>query len=953
MALLLGGLSLAVTSCKDDDNSNNDGNDPETVDGKKDAANRFWGVATNLVSPFDVTDEYEDMTFEPTIGEPLDGNSAVRVVNATDISVAAARFASMTGTGVDATTATYTFQDDAVGTLVYNKCTDGKSLATVDVSIKQIPHLEQIVYMTPEQMGDNAVNDGIPFYSFGDVISRPNKGGKTEYWVCIHPAFTKQKIATTQWATVSPLPENNVWKHTGSNGIEYALPTGLGQHNVEMQQLAELLFALTFQQTWKENLGNANCPMPFGDIKRENMKYISPEFFVRVAQGWEEKKIGQLLFGTDVLTLVGKAQSTGIHFLGLGYNWKTLLIGNNSPRLHQYTYANGSGKDANMHRFSYEKVEKEVIKSRIVLNCQTQISAEKPYWENEAFFGDKEPRYIFRTASGKELLSGDEFNAYTTMASGKARIKDEYVYTQKYNIPVSPNATMDEYYVISEPQHALSTPVIGSIVAANGAFYKSMADVQADHTQAVAVVSYLGGKYRIEKGTNFNGLAVAIEALEGQTMWNDAYSQDHAPDQVYVYDRASTFTGIADTKKYAAGCGKDHPHLAAQKVMQLDATTLKNKGFSEWFIPSSGQWMKVLESYGFTWENGDIFSDQNSLSKAERLNLVRKYWVVAGLAEQFDKIASLNTFVSTTNATMNYFDQTASKLYYTFSFNDNQVANYTRLGAGQTNTLPFIAFKYDGGGKEDIPSTPAISEKPYLGMLLATDGYFYRHKKILITQNRDLECYALVSYLGGKKRVEKNESWNALAVSISAAPNMLTMWDADYDSDHNNDYVNDYSQFASTLNGLQNQSKLGPNGCSAKHHHAAVEYVETLNAAWNVVNGRKDVLSNWFIPSVGQVIKVMEGASCEWKPEWNYFLDTGNMRKLWKRAGLEKEFDTIVKGYPFWTTTFHRDVDKEYVNQFYTFLFDQASGFEKMAGASFAKVLPFMAIKYDGGATED
>ena len=59
------GLSLAVTSCKDDDNKNNggNGNGEEQAEGVMDNAGRFWAVAANLVSPFDVTDDYENKTF--------------------------------------------------------------------------------------------------------------------------------------------------------------------------------------------------------------------------------------------------------------------------------------------------------------------------------------------------------------------------------------------------------------------------------------------------------------------------------------------------------------------------------------------------------------------------------------------------------------------------------------------------------------------------------------------------------------------------------------------------------------------------------------------------------------------------------------------------------------------------------------------------------------------------
>ena len=76
MAATVCGLSLAVTSCKDDDKDKGNGDgEPTAEEIATDNATTFWGVAANLVSPFDVTVEYEDKTFEPTIGMAENGGT--------------------------------------------------------------------------------------------------------------------------------------------------------------------------------------------------------------------------------------------------------------------------------------------------------------------------------------------------------------------------------------------------------------------------------------------------------------------------------------------------------------------------------------------------------------------------------------------------------------------------------------------------------------------------------------------------------------------------------------------------------------------------------------------------------------------------------------------------------------------------------------------------------------
>ena len=146
MVAMVCGLSLAATSCKDDDNDNgNNGRQPTAEEQAAEDANTFWSVAANLVNSSDVPADYKD----------------------------------------------------------YTKSTDGKSLAKVDVSIKQIPHLQQIVYKTVEQMGDNAVTDGVPYYSFGDVVRIDHGKSYYEYVMCIQPPFTKEGSTKSVWASVS------------------------------------------------------------------------------------------------------------------------------------------------------------------------------------------------------------------------------------------------------------------------------------------------------------------------------------------------------------------------------------------------------------------------------------------------------------------------------------------------------------------------------------------------------------------------------------------------------------------------------------------------------------------------------------------------------------------------------------------------------------------------------
>ena len=245
------GLSLAVTSCKDDTNNIDNGGQPTAEEQATKDANTFWGVAANLVSPFDVTAEYKNKTFEPTIGVAQEGSSTIRVVNCGSIASAARRFTDITGVEIDENTTTYTYQNDAVGTLVYTKTNNATSLATIDVNIKQIPHLQQIVFKTSEQMGTNGKLYGTAYYSFGDVIALENCDGVKEYWMCVRPAFVIDGKEMSYWVTVSPLCRPHVATYLDEKDeVIFKLPIFLGSDYTQMQNLAEMLYAVCNPEQW-------------------------------------------------------------------------------------------------------------------------------------------------------------------------------------------------------------------------------------------------------------------------------------------------------------------------------------------------------------------------------------------------------------------------------------------------------------------------------------------------------------------------------------------------------------------------------------------------------------------------------------------------------------------------------------------------------------------------------
>ena len=424
MVALVCGLSLNFTSCKDDDKDDtSDDGQEQLSEEQQEQNNAAYAILDNLADLSSANDNFLTQTFEPTIGTADDGDAGTRIVNTNDMETAAMRFADLVGVDINENTASYTWTDDELGTMTYTKTNDGKSWATVDVNIKQVPHLQKIIYRSPEQADNNGKFEGTAYYRFGDVVKKVNAAGAEEYWICVRPAFGPEGKDKSHWVTIDALPKENVWTYKGSNGIDYALPTGLGDNHEHSQNFAEMLFAMCFPEEWEHNIVNNLKKIPmFHDFDKDNLKYHRKFFWDRVQKAWTNSNasnnnsgvsIMQTIFGQGgtLAALRGMLKSAdGLNLLTNGYSWWTKS--SNYPKLYRYRFVNGMDKESNMHKEplkkdvlkNYSSVSAEVIKSQIKLNCKDDYcTATDIGWSVPQFFGTASKHYIIRHATGAEL----------------------------------------------------------------------------------------------------------------------------------------------------------------------------------------------------------------------------------------------------------------------------------------------------------------------------------------------------------------------------------------------------------------------------------------------------------------------------------------------------------------------------------------------------------------------
>ena len=705
MAAVVLGFSMTFTACSDDDKLSAEEQAEKEAAEQAEKASKFWNVAGQLVGTLQATDDYVAKTYEPTIGEPQSGNSTVRLVVTDDLASAAQRFADLVGLEdgvINSETPTYSWSDPDVGTLTYTKSTDGQTLATVDVNIKQIPNLQKMIYLTLAQKGDNA-NYTTCYYRFGDVISRANEDGKTEYWVCVRPSFEPEGKGDSHWVTISPLPTKNIFTYTSkTNGIFYALPKNLGVNKKHMQNLAEMLWALTDPQGWEKSITdnpytsifNKGVPM-FNDFDKALVKYHSEEFWKRVNDGWVNTKV-TLSKGPQVdlwQAILAKSRSEmstalyngGLHLLCDGYSWNTTF--SNSPTLYEYTYKNGEKAESNCHRVTYTKPSAQVIYKNepdkdIKINVANEYTDLHPYLENFWFFGDHERHYIIRHATGDELsaLTGTVYNKKYPIND----FKEVYNYNKLYeinNLEAEPEVRDDIIYSGGE----LEKPVVGCILAQNGKFYTTVG-IANKKSKAAAVVVYLSDSDKpVETDTEYTGLAMALTRVTN-VKWS--YNKDQTDcGLAYAFSPKELTThldGIRNTKQLVAGCGKNHVHDAAKTCVnytpKVGEEGLQTYDFSGWFLPAGGQWVLAYKGLGMEWDdvegNQYVELDQKQKERNAAKLLLEK--------------ATVNIFYVTQHA----WTSTPSKKEHVNTFGLHyDYMNYDQVASLTMPVVPFIAFK--------------------------------------------------------------------------------------------------------------------------------------------------------------------------------------------------------------------------------------------------------------------
>jgi hypothetical protein len=342
-----------------------------------------------------------------------------------------------------------------------------------------------------------------------------------------------------------------------------------------MQNLAEMLWAMTNPDKWEQNITdnpytsifNKGVPM-FNDFDKALVKYHSQQFWKRVNEGWEETKV-TLSKGNEVdlwHAILAESRSEmstllynrGLYLLCDGYSWNTTF--SNSPTLYEYIYKYGRNAQSNCHDVTYAKPSAQVIYKNepnkyIKINVAEEYTDVHPYIVESRFFGDSDRRYIIRHATGDELsaLTGTVYNKKFPIDG----FTEVYNYNKRYGInklSVEPEERND----ILDTESILEKPVVGCILGRDGRFYTTVELAKKKCGEAAAVVVYVGDSDNpVETDTEYTGLAMALSRTSS-VKWSATSSDiDCGLKAAYnMEELLPCLDGIHNTKQLAAGCGR-------------------------------------------------------------------------------------------------------------------------------------------------------------------------------------------------------------------------------------------------------------------------------------------------------------------------------------------------------------------------------------------------------------
>lgn len=177
----------------------------------------------------------------------------------------------------------------------------------------------------------------------------------------------------------------------------------------------------------------------------------------------------------------------------------------------------------------------------------------------------------------------------------KSFTNKELAKNTKYDI----NVSLPARYPLAVTDASVSSDDIGSVIGADGKIYMNAtaAAAASPATTALAIITYVGAAGTADAiSTGYKGLALALtDANSGYTAKWCSQKDATCLTTQYSTDYTNDMAGIANTDALIAH--GTHTHAAATAARNYNSGT-HPIGTSAWFLPSAGQWDKMITAAG-------------------------------------------------------------------------------------------------------------------------------------------------------------------------------------------------------------------------------------------------------------------------------------------------------------------------------------------------------------------
>ena len=581
--LLIGGFALSFSSCKDSENANNDPNSPENA-----ALSKESESALNLLSVLSYTSGLDSLpdnwasnsyTVEPNVGVVKDESTPyVRYIVVNDKQEAIDTYNAMGEKALteDATSDTWNIEN--VGSLSFKVLDQPDVTATLDINIKQQPHLTQIRFVPASAMGDNGLwglkED--PYYQFGDVVAL-KEGDITTYWICARPCSKYSNKKQSHWFSFHLMEKEsknpNIIEFTSSNYGNLKLPTKLGNKSLSAKHIPNLfkLLMLIDDPTKYQNSAFSNG---LGEIKKDE---FTQDKLQNISLAWSGKKLWDQTRPSMSNHLSGSYydfvdrkffqqcfnDDKEVNVFYNGYSYSPKLPWSN-PTVWMVKLS-GDALDKDLNKSG--EVSWKLTKHNVNLTDYVKYGQLK---EGEVPDGLPSKGFIIRYKSGAQLANANNKSSANDPEPGKSFQEQnsniEDVYTYKKDVV---EATEKQKAMMGD---IIQNPASGSGIQENEVCVISAKEENSNWAFFISNTSETkASKYGIQDkiiSTN-----IYIEILNAIMLQSDYYKE-------YIKNRNKVFSDdYAQAVKnlnnaFKENCGKDLENVVNYSVTDLDGKTL-------------------------------------------------------------------------------------------------------------------------------------------------------------------------------------------------------------------------------------------------------------------------------------------------------------------------------------------------------------------------------------------